>query len=333
MRLHLIASAILASTAFASADITQSPNSWLVDPNFKGHEARGELSGVACAAGSNQCLMVNDEKKYAQFFTIDGTNIIPGEPIRLLPSKIDSVNMNDFDGEAAAFVSDGEQSYYYIIGSHGLTGKGRLHPSVFHLFRFPVDGDTGRPAFAFDENDTAPDIERTALLRGTIKGQAFLAPYAEQRLQQNGVSVEGMAILDGQLLIGFREPVLYESAFVMRVPVSELFGELSPPGYTTPLPLGWNTGIRDLAGVTNGVLILAGQSSRETAGAPVTPSIWFWSGKDADTPKKVGELPGVAGDRKPEGLLVLEETDMSYRVLVIFDGAKNGGPIEFILQR
>ena len=75
---------------------------WTVDPEFaKGMGARMNISGGACAPTEplfQSCLAVNDDKKYAQFFRIDGTTIVPGQVIRLLGEDAD----HDPDTEAAA---------------------------------------------------------------------------------------------------------------------------------------------------------------------------------------------------------------------------------------
>ncbi|WP_428674851.1 hypothetical protein [Roseibium sp.] len=93
-------------TAPALADITRAPESWQVTEDFgKSREARSSLSGAACANPTNVCLAVNDEKKYAQFFTIDGNSVSPGPILPLLPKKIGGVEMKEIDAEAVAYSS------------------------------------------------------------------------------------------------------------------------------------------------------------------------------------------------------------------------------------
>ena len=77
--------------------------------------------------------------------------IVPAELIRLLPDKVDGVVMDEIDAEGVAYVefaAPGEQPFFYVIGSHGLSRMGALQPSRFFLLRFPVDPATGRPTFA-----------------------------------------------------------------------------------------------------------------------------------------------------------------------------------------
>ncbi|MGO4122976.1 hypothetical protein AB4Z01_01190 [Inquilinus sp. YAF38] len=113
---------------------------------------------------------------------------------------------------------------------------------------------------------------------------------------------------------------------------------------TSPLALGDNVGIRDLAKVKDGVLILSGRSDDErgdqkfTCEEQRTPpwplsSVWFWSGKDGEVAKPLGPLPGVAATDSAETLLVLDESTTAYRVLVLFDGVANGKPVEFNIRK
>ena len=63
------------------------------------------------------------------------------------------------------------------------------------------------------------------------------------------------------------------------------------------------------------------------------PAVWFWSGKDGDPAKSLGELPGVVATDSAETILVLGEDATTYRALVLFDGVENGGPVEFTIGK
>ncbi|WP_025661791.1 DUF3616 domain-containing protein [Rhizobium sp. IBUN] len=348
MRLGFLILLTFAWTADVWADIVPSPAPWTVTPNFeKNADAREALSGAACAHKTGHCLAVNDEKRYAQFFDIVGRTIEPKEVIGLLSATVGGIEMDEIDAEGAAYVpatQTGKPSYFYVIGSHGLSRNGELQLSRFSLIRFPVDASTGRPTFSFNDDNPTPDIERSADLRATIKNIANLAAHAEQRLDRNGVTIEGIAFTGDDTLFGLRSPCESAHALIMRVPTKELFSNSIPTGTTKSLGLGDNVGVRDLAKVNNGILILAGRSDdnrgdqqftcgeQRTPPKPV-PSIWFWSGKDADDAKPLGILPGIAPGDSAETLLLLGETDVAYRVLVLFDGVSNGGPVEFSVDK
>jgi hypothetical protein len=337
--LALIIVVVVLGGSAASADIKR-VGTWSVDPNFeKSPEAREALSGAACVKGTNHCLVVNDEKKYAQFFDIVGNKLVPGKVIRLLHNKINNVEMDEIDAEAVAYAppkSAGELGYYYITGSHGRSRQNKLRDSVFFLFGLPVNPESGLPTFKFnDEDPPAPQIETTALLRTVIKNQPLLAPFAEQPLNKGGVTIEGLAVHGTDLLFGFRAPAEGGNAFVMRVALDKLFRKETPPANTQSVRLESGAGIRDMATVSTGLLILAGQSkdaADESKDPKVSPSIWFWDGRDASS-RPLGILPGVSTGDKAETLLVLDEMESSYRVLVLFDGVENGGPIEYIVPK
>ena len=344
--MHLVvalAVALLAPMA-AHADMTPGRTSWLVSPAFgKGDDARKALSGAACVAGTHHCIAVNDEKKYAQFFDIRERTVAPGRVIRLLGDSLDGEDLKEIDAEGVAYAAPdgiGKTGYFYVTGSHGLSRRtGELRRSSFFLFRFPVDDATGLPRFGFDDRAPAPEIERTALLRETIKNHPLLSAYAERRLDDNGVTIEGHAARGKDLLFGLRGPSDKGRAFVMSVAFADLFTGAPPPATVTELRLGENVGIRDLAAVSGGVLILAGRTddgpkvghAGEARPKP-SPSVWFWDVRARD-PRTLGTLPGVGPDDKAETLLVLEESGTSYRALVMFDGVRDGRPVEFIIGK
>src|ERR1051325_5758619 len=86
-----VLAAALASAVFAPAaragDAIAPVGAWSVQGDFaKNEEARTNLSGAACATRAppfRACLVVNDQKNYAQFFSIDGTRLLPGAVVRL----------------------------------------------------------------------------------------------------------------------------------------------------------------------------------------------------------------------------------------------------------
>ncbi|CTQ54519.1 hypothetical protein LP7551_03053 [Roseibium album] len=348
MRLTYILFLIFVSIPPVSAEIVRSSGQWTVKPNFeKSSKARESISGAACVPGTNHCLAANDEKNYAQFFEIEDGNLVPTRLIRLLPKKIDGEKMDEIDAEGVVFVpaqDTGGKAYFYVTGSHGLSRSGDYQPSRYMLLRFPVDPRTGNPTFNFDGNRATPDVERTTLLRETIKTNADLSPYADKTLDRNGVTIEGIATIGTDMLFGLRSPCLAKSAVIVRVPMGDLFKNTVPHATTSLVKMGDNVGVRDLANVQDGILILAGRSDDRRGSENFTcgekrappsplPSVWFWSGRDGDAARPLGDLPGVKASASAETLLVLEETANAYRVLILFDGKKNGKPVEFTIEK
>lgn len=353
MRLVASVGLLMLSAQFASADIVRPPQTWQVQPppfrkeDGNDNTANAALSGAACVPGTNRCLMVNDEGRFAQFFEIDGTTIAPKEVIGLLPSRNGKKEMKELDAEGADYVAPraaGAPGYFYVTGSHGLSRKGKMQPSRYFVLRFPVDPATGRPTFPFDAEAVAPQIEAAATLGPAIAALPEVGPFATRNLDENGVTVEGLAIVGEEALFGLRAPCIAGHAFVVRAPLGPLFSGAPFTATASRLALGDNVGIRDLARVQDGVLILSGRSNdaRGTAAfnceqpgpAPIPDAqVWLWSGKDGDPARPLGALPGVPRTDKAETLLVLGEDATRYRVLVWFDGQPDGGATEFLIGK
>jgi Protein of unknown function (DUF3616) len=299
---------------------------WTVDPEFaKGRGARMNISGAACAPTEpvfQFCLAVNDDKKYAQFFRIDGTRIVPDQLIRLLGENAD----HDPDTEAAAY----DDGYFYVLGSHGRSRPGTMYESVQFVFRFPATSQFRSSPFALTDDSVNPAIERSPKLREMIRAAPYVGPFFQKPLADGGVNIEGVAVKDGRMFLGFRAPSIDGSGFIMDVAVDSVFGEAAADAKVHALQLGADTGIRDLGRVSGGLLVLAGSTRDE----PIPTSLFFWEGT-TDTVKKLSglDLSDVPPGAKAETVLVLDEQPNHYRVLIMFDGIANGGPREFSIPR
>jgi len=112
--------------------------------------------------------------------------------------------------------------------------------------------------------------------------------------------------------------------FRSSVSLGAMFGRDSPDPQLHMLQLGAGRGVRDLASDKDGFLVLAGPGSRKAGGF----AIYRWDGEAALT--LVKDLPqfhdkdGV--EIPPEGLLPLDRTAKGSRVLLLFDGPKDGAP-------
>jgi hypothetical protein len=331
---HLLSIALLAlggccagaEMAAAQAKLDPAPTAWTAKEFKKNIEARTNLSGAACTSKTpplNSCVIVNDEKKYAQFFSIDGTTLNPGNVIRLVDDGV----KGDPDAEGAAY----DNGFFYITGSHG---RGRNHPEKdstpsYMIFRFPVDKVSGQPTFEVSE-DKVVGVEPSLRLRAAIKDKLFFV--YDQPLGCNGANIEGIAVKDGRMYLGFRGPSIDGLAFILSVDANAVFTESQPLGQDLKqLKLGVDAGIRDLASVEGGVLVLSGPVNDQA----VTPSVFLWNEK-TEALKKLAELaiPEQLKGHKAETLLVLKDAaGEPWRVLVMFDGPENGGPTEYLIPR
>src|SRR4051812_47274772 len=89
-----------------------------------------------------------------------------------------------------------------------------------------------------------------------------------QSLQEGGANIEGLAARGGNLYVGFRAPSVGGRAFVVRVAEKAVFGPAAPELQVLRANLGQDAsgrdlGIRDIAAVADGFLILAGPSLPE----------------------------------------------------------------------
>ena len=286
-------------------------------PSFgKGANARENISGAVCTATEpafRSCLAVNDQEKYAQLFSMTGKTIVPGAVVRLLDNTADG----DPDAEGAAY----DQGYFYVAGSHGLSRKkAKLTASSFFVFRFPALSQTGKA------NEITAAVQTSAKLRDAIRTAEFIGPFAEKPLAANGVNIEGIAVDAGRLYVGFRGPSLEGRAFVLSAAVDGVFGSQNLAAKVHPLALGPGRGIRDLARVGGGILVLAGPAVEEN----VPASVFLWNPASGAL-KKLADLSGIPAGAKAETLLVLGQTPQHYDVLVMFDGISNGGPVEYLV--
>ena len=184
----------------------------------------------------------------------------------------------------------------------------------------------------FRSADPRASVERTAKLREVISQQPDLNSHRDQRLEKNGLTIEGIAVRRGRILAGFRGPSLNDGrAGVLSVAVDSVFGNAAPDARLYRLPLGQGIGIRDLALFGDGVLVLAGP----TASGPGSYGVYWWDG-ESDNARLLKDLADAVGKnrkRKPEALLPLDGEASSLRLLVLFDREKDGAPVAITVPR
>jgi hypothetical protein len=308
---------------------------WPVRGKLQGENGKKSesVSGIACATTEGfprACLVIDDNLQEAQFVTVKDGEIIAGDMISLIDNSFEGKNL-ELDSEGVAY-ADG---FFYVIGSHGhpRDSKQRLDPdrdaariaahiaASSQIVRFRSEG--GRA--------TGP-VERTPKLRTLIAQQPDLKGYQDQRLENNGLTIEGIAVRRGRILVGFRGPLLSgDRAAVLSVSVDGVFGNGAPDGHLHRLFLGKGTGVRDLAAFRDGVLVLGGPS----ASGPGPYGIYWWDGEsdNARLLEDLADVVGKKGKRKAEALLPLDEDESHLRLLVLFDGEKEGAPVAVKLPR
>ena len=235
----------------------------------------------------------------------------------------DTGKFGELDGEGVAVTKD----YAYVIGSHSCTGGGKYKASSYLLVRF-------KPASANTFVGTAPPVvERTwrgadMLLLSDDVGSAYGKPKGL------GTNIEGLAVIGDTLYAGLRAPVTDGTAY-RGARVDDLFA----PGHERlksvaqkpiKLSLGANIGIRDLAALDNGgLLILSGPAASNRGEykiwhlpAPLNssqPALLTGVTTTAE-PKNRAEEP------KAESITVIDQAADKVTVVVNYDNIGEGAP-------
>jgi hypothetical protein len=153
-----------------------------------------------------------------------------------------------------------------------------------------------------------------------------------------GTNIEGVAVLGGRLYVGLRTPVRRELSFIVSAPISDLFA----PGFdgltqgvveTIPVRLGANSGIRDLAALDDGrLLILSGPTVEQDE---VDYKLWLLEKPTPDAAKTflttiTTSIKGKDGKRaKAETIAVLDQTAGRLKLLVLYDNVDEGEPTQY----
>jgi hypothetical protein len=328
------ATALVLVLAAGGGAVGRNGETWPVRGKILGKKDKKskDVSGIACAAQQGfprPCLVIDDETQKAQLVTVNDGEILAGGTITLIDNTFKDKPL-ELDGEGVSY-ADG---FYYVIGSHGhpRDADQKLDPiedAATIAARIAADSQIVR--FRLEADGASSAVERTAKLRAIIAQVPELSPSADRRLENNGLTVEGIAVRRGRLLAGFRGPLLGGGrAAVLSVAIDGVFGNAPPDARLHQLPLG-GAGIRDLVLYRDGVLVLAGPVGRD----PGLYAIYGWDGS-SDNVKLLKDLSQVVGEDEEgeaEGLLALDESASGLRVLILFDGEKEGAPVAMTIPR
>jgi hypothetical protein len=305
-----------------------------------------DVSGIACTTSTGlprHCLMIDDNLQTGQFVTVKEGKLEPGKAVPLIDNSHDDEKL-ELDGEGVAFFGDS----FYVIGSHGhprhQIGDGTPKSqdkikakiaAASQIVRIRLKGSIGNK---LSMNDVL-EIRRTGKLREFIAADKTLAKYMDQPLELradgtgNGVTIEGVAILDGRLFAGFRGPSIKDrGAPILSVPLEKLFGEGLDGAEITVVKLDNGRGVRDLVAYGKGLLVLAGPTGDEAG----RYEVHWWDGRSVDM-QPLGDITQEAHAKKtskPEGLLPLDESSRGLRLLILSDGddAKDGEPRSLLVK-
>ncbi len=264
-----------------------------VDIDWRG-EAVEDLSGVAPVG--RFLVVCNDEARHsAHVLGARGTGYAYHGAVRLTAGGREL----DLEGVAA----DG--AVVYVVGSHGRDADGDIAPAREQLFRFEL-GDDGR---------LQGEVAATSL-RGAVARFPALEAATRRKPKAGGLDVEGIAALGGWLYAGLRGPLGDGGAAQVLK-----FRFEDPAGTAELLTVGLGgLGVRDLAQVADGLLVVAGPS--DDAAGPFRLHHWDGGGGPA---RLLCDIPAGAG-AKAEGMAVLGEDAGGYDLLLLYDGPRGGHP-------
>jgi Protein of unknown function (DUF3616) len=296
-----------------------------------------DISGIACTGSKfpRACLVIDDNRQAAQFVTVDDGEITAGVSVPLVGNMLDGKAL-DLDGEGVAYANGS----FYVMGSHG-------HPRDRERRLDKVaDADRIKAIIAANSqvvriilkpganvplgSDDIASTQRSSKLREAIAADPTLSRFLDRRLENNGLTIEGVAVIGNRLFAGFRGPSLYSGqAPLLSVALDFLFGDGTMQAKLNLLPIGEGRGVRDLAVFRGGLLVLAGPTGDEDGAY----SVYWWdvAGERLQFLADITKATDTGRKRKPEAILPLDEGPSGLRVLVLFDGSKEGGPQAIVI--
>lgn len=300
--------------------VSQLPaTAWEVEPGrtfeVKGKVEKGRDLSAAAALGGGWLLVASDETRGVQRARLDDA-----AGVLHMQSYMPLIEGEGSEIDLEGLAWDPARALCYAAGSHALSRKKNRH-----------EDDRSRVlAAAFSaQGELRQGTVRSASLMPLLERDDVLRPHLEQPDERNGLDIEAVAYRDGRLYFGLRAPSLDEKAQVLEVEAAALFeggGKL----LRHELKVGAGRGIRDMAAIEAGFLLLVGASAADDQAVAREFAFWFWPGPGGAA-EEVGKLTATGG--KAEGLLVMEEAAGRLRVLVFHDGVKEGEPREYVIRR
>ena len=272
--------------------------------------------------------MIDDNMQAAQFVTVNDGELNAGDVIPLISDQFEGKAL-ELDGEGVAY----SQGAFYVMGSHGhpRDQKRKLDPiadadkikarisASSQVIRIRLKPGFGTPL----SNNDLGQVELSNKLRAVIALDSLLARFLDRRLENNGVTIEGVAIIGNRLFAGFRGPSLQDGqAPILSVSLDFLFGDGPSQPKLNLLPVGSGRGVRDLAPFGDGLLVLAGPTGED---GPYSIYWWEIAGEQFHFLADITKETDAGSRRKPEAILPLDEGPSGPRVLLLFDGSKEGG--------
>ena len=266
-------------------------------------------ASAAVALDATHFVVANDEDNSLRIFQRAQPQAVATLP---LARYLDTATESDLEGAARI----GERVYW--ISSHGRNSSAKVRTDRYRFFVTEVDvtvsPPTVRPLHTPQTNVLQQLLEADSLKSWRLADAARLAPEAK-----GGLNIEGLAdTADGQLLIGFRNPVRDGKALVvmLRNPQQVASGAAAAFGPAIGLDLG-GRGVRAIERLGTGYLVVAGPTADQG-----DFRLYRWSGQAADAPRHVPELS--FGSLRPEAMFAWPQTGL-VQILSDDGGVEVGG--------
>ncbi len=248
-------------------------------------------ASAAVAISSSEFVVANDETNVLVAYRFgDPTAVWTLDLTRFLGVG----RKEEADIEGAATI--GSRTYW--ITSHSRNSSGQARSSRYRLFATELHDGDAIPLAAVGKpyKHLLHDLTEAAQLAQYHLGAASkLAAEAD-----GGLNIEGLAATpDGQLLIGFRNPLPDERALVVPLenPAEVVDGKRARLGDAFELNLG-HRGIRSIESIDGRYLIVAGPTADEGSFA-----LYRWTGKHDDPAVPVESVDPVT--LRPEALFAI----------------------------
>lgn len=192
-----------------------------------------------------------------------------------------------------------------------------LRPSQCLFGSVELSSHGGAPA---DSGQTLPFVSEGSL-RSLLAGDDYLAPFLPLPSKENGLDIEGMAVVDDRVFFGLRGPLVDGNAVVVELVVGEGMRLDNRAHHLHFLNMD-GLGIRDVAHLEDDLLVLAGPVGR----APGPFRIFRWTPQRAVEVQFLGDPildDWTEGAEKPEGMCRLEREGAT-GILIVYDSPDDG---------
>lgn len=310
-------------------------------PDFADKDQSENVSGAALSVDGGLLAIATDEG--SELLVVNAR----GETLDFLPAVPLGDPKDEIDLEGITRHAD--PATFFAVGSHswrrknifGANHAGKSYSKLKERFEVESpDRERDRDRLMRIELDPQTGVLASLSelpLRQLLEADPVLSVFGEIPSKENGIDIEGIASDGEKLYLGFRGPVFRGGlAPVLVASATDLSG-----AELRYVPLD-GRGVRDIARVSDGFLIIAGPMGD----SPLSYQLVHWDGIDAfpgvrepgDPPhgktRVLGTIPTPPGG-KAETVVVLAEhegpwvteDEGAWLLLVMYDGPAGGGPV------